>query len=281
LFQVGGQIGSALGPVGAAVVILRWGRRGLGAFSPFALVSTAVLAAVGLWYRAHGVSRLAAMQRPRSASEAREAPSPPRVAGALAVLLVLIFSKFVYIASFTSYFTFYLMQHFGLSVQAAQLHLFAFLAAAAVGTITGGALGDRFGRKQVIWFSILGVLPLTVALPYAGLFSATALSVGIGFVLASAFPAIVVYGQELIPGRVGMISGLFFGLSFGAAGVGAAAMGKLADVAGIEHVYRWFAFLPAIGLLAALLPDLGAPEERSTAGELEGSGRAPLERDPT
>jgi FSR family fosmidomycin resistance protein-like MFS transporter len=268
LFQVGGQIGSALGPVGAAIVVLRWGRRGMGAFSLFALVSAVVLAAVSLWVRAHGVSRLAAMHRGGDASGVRASPSRSRVAGAMAVLLVLIFSKFVYVASFTSYYTFYLIQHFGVSVQAAQLHLFAFLAAAAVGTLLGGALGDRFGRKQIIWFSILGVLPLTVALPHAGLFWATVLSIGIGFVLASAFPAIVVYGQELIPGQIGMISGLFFGLSFGAAGLGAAAMGELADVAGIESVYRWFAFLPAIGLLAALLPELGdrASTVRSQSG---------------
>jgi FSR family fosmidomycin resistance protein-like MFS transporter len=271
LFQVGGQVGSALGPVGAALVVLRWGRRGMGAFSLVALVSTAVLAAVGLWYRAHGVSRLAAMHGARRASGAWATPTRSRVAAAMAILLTLIFSKFVYMASFTSYYAFYLMQHFGLSVQAAQLHLFAFLAAAAAGTLTGGALGDRFGRKQVIWFSILGVLPLTLALPYAGLFWATALSVGIGFVLASAFPAIVVYGQELIPGRVGMISGLFFGLSFGAAGIGAALMGRLADIAGIEHVYRWFALLPAIGLLAGLLPELRERAPRQSGMEVAGA----------
>ncbi len=257
LFQVGGQIGSALGPVGAALVVVRWGRRGMGAFSLAALVSTAVLWAVGLWYRSHGISRLAAMHRARASLDAKAGPSPARVTGSMVVLLVLIFSKFVYIAGFTSYYTFYLMQRFGLSVQSAQVHLFVFLAAAALGTLTGGALGDRFGRKQVIWFSILGVLPFTLALPYAGLFWTTALSIAIGFVLASAFPAIVVYGQELTPGRVGMVAGLFFGLSFGAAGIGAALLGRLADAAGIEQVYRWCGALPALGILAALLPDLG------------------------
>ena len=173
------------------------------------------------------------------------------------MLLALVFSKFIYLASFTSYYTFYLMHRFGVSVRSAQLHLFVFLAAAAVGTFAGGPLGDRFGRKQVIWFSILGVLPFTLVLPHVELFGTGALTIAIGFVLASAFPAIVVYGQELMPGRVGMVSGLFFGLSFGAAGSGAALMGKLADATSLEEVYRLCAFLPALGLLAAFLPDLG------------------------
>jgi MFS transporter, FSR family, fosmidomycin resistance protein len=175
----------------------------------------------------------------------------------IAVLLTLIFSKFVYLASFSNYYTFYLMHRFDVSVKSAQMHLFAFSAAVAVGTLAGGPLGDRIGRKHIIWFSILGALPITVALPYANLFWTGALSLVIGFVLASAFPAIVVYGQELIPGRVGMVAGLFFGLSFGAAGLGAAMLGALADATSIEHVYRVVAFLPALGVLAALLPSLG------------------------
>jgi FSR family fosmidomycin resistance protein-like MFS transporter len=258
LFQVGGNVGSALGPLGAAIVVLRWGRRGLGAFSVFALISTGILLGVGFWYKRHGLRRLDASRRePRNSIRGL---SRTRVAGAVAVLLVLVFSKFVYLASITSYYTFYLMNRFGVSVQNAQIHLFAILAAAAGGTLAGGTLGDRFGRKHVIWFSVLGVLPFTLALPYVDLFWTGALSVVIGFVLASAFPAIVVYGQELIPDRVGMVSGLFFGLSFGAAGSGAALLGSLADATSIEHVYRLCAFLPALGVFAALLPNLNRNE---------------------
>jgi FSR family fosmidomycin resistance protein-like MFS transporter len=256
LFQVGGNAGSALGPVAAAVVVLRWGRRGLGAFSTVALLSTIVLSGVSLWVRRHGLSRLAGAS-PRAALHEEPRLSVSAVSGAIVVLMLLIFSKFVYLASLSSYYTFYLMHHFGVSVQNAELMLFAILAAAAFGTFAGGPLGDRFGRKRIIWASILGVLPFTIHLPYASLFWTGVLSVVIGFVLASAFPAIVVYGQELIPGRVGMVSGLFFGLSFGAAGTGAALMGKLADALGVDQVYRIASFLPALGLLAAFLPDLG------------------------
>jgi len=171
------------------------------------------------------------------------------------VLLALIFSKYVYLASLTSYFTFYLIQRFGVSVAVAQFHLFAFLAAVAVGTVAGGPIGDRFGRKYVIWFSILGTLPFTLLLPHASLFWTGPLTVAIGLILASAFPAIVVFAQDLVPGKVGMISGLFFGFSFGMGGLGAAILGELADHIGIEAVYQICAFLPLIGLLAALLPD--------------------------
>lgn len=254
LFQVGGNVGSALGPIGAAVVVLRWGQRGLGAFSVLALVSTAILTGVGLWYKRHGLQRLTGGRGETRAPS--EGLSRADVSRSMAVLLVLIFSKFVYLASFTSYYTFYLMHRFGISVGSAQVHLFILLAAAAAGTLAGGPLGDRFGRKHVIWFSVLGVLPFTLLLPYADLFWTGALSMAIGFVIASAFPAIVVYGQELIPGRVGMVSGLFFGLSFGVAGSGAALLGRLADATSIEHVYRLCAFLPALGMLAALLPNI-------------------------
>jgi FSR family fosmidomycin resistance protein-like MFS transporter len=187
---------------------------------------------------------------------------PARVRIALAILVVLIFSKFVYLGSLTSYYTFYLIHHFGLTVKEAQIHLFVFLASVAVGTISGGPLGDRFGRKYLIWFSILGALPFTLMLPYANLFWTSVLSVCAGLVLSSAFPAIVVYGQELVPGRLGMISGLFFGLSFGMGGLGAAVLGVVADHEGIEFVYRVCAFLPALGLLAAFLPNL-AEDRRS------------------
>lgn len=257
LFQVGGNVGSALGPVGAAMVVGHAGQHGLAPFSLFALVSTAILFRVGLWYRRHGLLRLAASSGATRARKAADRLPRSRVVASMAVLLVLIFSKFIYLASLTSYYTFYLMQRFDVSVQRAQTHLFVFLAAAAGGTLAGGWLGDRFGRKQVIWFSILGVLPFTLALPHVDLFWTGALSVVIGFVLASAFPAIVVYGQELIPGRVGAVAGLFFGLSFGAAGCGAAALGRLADATSIENVYRLCAFLPALGMLAVFLPDLG------------------------
>ena len=180
------------------------------------------------------------------------------------MLLALIFSKYVYLASLTSYFTFYLIHRFHVSVQDAQLHLFVFMSAVAAGTILGGPLGDRFGRKTVIWVSILGALPFTLALPYVNLFWTGPLTVAIGLILASAFPAIIVFAQELVPGKVGMISGLFFGFSFGMGGLGAAALGLMADNTGIDAVYRLCAFLPAIGLLAALLPDLGV-EQRRTA----------------
>jgi len=259
LFQVGGHVGSALGPACAAVVVLRWGRSGLGFFAVLALVSTAVLGRVGFWYKREGLARLArAASGERGSSSARDRASltTGRVVASMAVLLVLVFSKFVYIASLTSYYTFYLMHRFELSLASSQMYLFMFLAALAAGTLAGGPLGDRFGRKRVIWFSILGVLPFTLALPHADLLWTAVLSVLIGFVLASAFPAIVVYGQELIPGRVGMVAGLFFGLSFGAAGVGAAILGQIADRTSIEYVYAICAFLPALGLSASLLPDL-------------------------
>jgi FSR family fosmidomycin resistance protein-like MFS transporter len=174
----------------------------------------------------------------------------------ITILLALIFSKYVYLASLTSYFTFYLIHRFAVSVQNAQLHLFLFLAAVAVGTLAGGPLGDRFGRKYVIWFSILGALPFTLMLPYANLFWTTPLTVVIGLILSSAFPAIVVFAQELVPGKVGMISGLFFGFSFGMGGIGAAALGWLADRSGIESVYEVCAFLPVLGLLCAFLPNI-------------------------
>jgi FSR family fosmidomycin resistance protein-like MFS transporter len=262
VFQVGGNVGAALGALGAAFVVLRWGQGSLGAFGLLALVSTAVLAAVGRWAkralaRAARVPAEPPVAPKRGATDATPPLSERRVWASIAVLLTLIFSKFVYLASFSSYYTFYLVTRFGVSVANAQVHLFGLAAGVAVGTLAGGSLGDRFGRRRVIWFSILGALPFALALPYVDLAWTGVLTVVIGFVLASAFPAIVVYGQELIPNRVGMVSGLFFGLSFGAAGLGAGLLGKLADTEGIETVYRAVSFLPAIGLLAATLPDLG------------------------
>nr|WP_302848606.1 MFS transporter [Sphingobium sp. YR657] len=253
LFQVGGNAGQALGPLAAALVVVRWGQSSLAFFALLALLSGAVLWNVANWYRHHGLSRL---QVGGAGALHVELPRGQAARG-IAILLALIFSKYVYLASLTSYYTFYLIQRFDLSVQNAQLHLFAFLAAVAVGTVAGGPLGDRFGRKYVIWFSILGALPFTLALPYAGLFWSGPLTVVIGLILASAFPAIVVFAQELVPGKVGMISGLFFGFSFGMGGLGAAGLGWLADHSSIEMVFRVCAFLPAIGLLTAFLPNLG------------------------
>jgi FSR family fosmidomycin resistance protein-like MFS transporter len=253
LFQVGGNAGQALGPLAAALVVVRWGQSSLAFFALLALLSGAVLWNVANWYRHHGLSRL---QVGGAGALHIELPRGQAARG-IAILLALIFSKYVYLASLTSYYTFYLIQRFDLSVQNAQLHLFAFLAAVAVGTVAGGPLGDRFGRKYVIWFSILGALPFTLALPYAGLFWSGPLTVIIGLILASAFPAIVVFAQELVPGKVGMISGLFFGFSFGMGGLGAAGLGWLADHSSIAMVFRVCAFLPAIGLLTAFLPNLG------------------------
>jgi FSR family fosmidomycin resistance protein-like MFS transporter len=257
LFQVGGNTGSALGPLLAAFIVVPRGQRSVAWFSAVALAGMIILSRVGAWYNAHR----------RSAAKARSTIRPhdlPRgkVVGALAILLILVFSKNVYLASISSYYTFYLIERFGLSVQSAQLHLFLFLGAVAAGTIIGGPVGDRLGRKWVIWASILGVLPFTLALPYVNLFWTGVLSVVIGVILASAFSAILVFAQELVPGRVGMVSGLFFGFAFGTAGIGAALLGDLADRAGIDLVYRLCSYLPALGLLTAFLPDIESGARR-------------------
>ena len=252
LFQVGGNVGSAVGPIAAALVVVRFGRSNLAFFALLAFLSFGVLWNVAVWYRDHGLARL---EENRKLLEGVTLPGSAAKRG-VAILLVLIFSKYVYLTSLTSYFTFYLIQRFGVSIRVAQVHLSIFLAAVAVGTFLGGPVGDRIGRKYVIWVSILGVLPFTLLLPHASLFWTGVLSVIIGLVLASAFSAIVVFGQELVPGKVGMISGLFFGFAFGVAGLGAAVLGRVADAYGIYTVYRICAFLPAIGLLAGFLPDL-------------------------
>ncbi len=252
MFQVGGNFGSAIGPLLAALVVLNFGQGSIAFFSLAALLGMTVLWQVGRWYAMHGQNRLKAAH----AAQAQVALPRGRVAGAIAILLTLIFSKYFYLASITSFFTFYLVDRFGVSVQAAQVHLFVFLGAVALGTFAGGPLGDRFGRKYVIWFSILGVLPFTLMMPYANLFWTGVLSAVIGVILASAFSAILVYAQELMPGRIGMVSGLFFGFAFGMGGIGAAVLGVLADRTSVEFVYRVCAFLPALGLLTALLPDL-------------------------
>jgi FSR family fosmidomycin resistance protein-like MFS transporter len=253
LFQVGGNFGSALGPLMAALIVVRWGQSSLAAFALLALLSGAILWNVGAWYKHHGLPRLAAAKNAQSTGE--RVPRREAAIG-ITVLLVLVFSKYIYLASLTSYYTFYLIQRFHVSVANAQMHLFAFLAAVAAGTIIGGPIGDRIGRRYVIWFSILGTLPFTLLLPMANLFWTGPLTVAIGLILASAFPAIVVFAQDLVPGKVGMISGLFFGFSFGMAGLGAAALGWFADHVGIVTVYHVCAFLPLIGLLAWRLPKI-------------------------
>jgi MFS transporter, FSR family, fosmidomycin resistance protein len=253
LFQVGGNSGSAVGPLLAAFIVLPRGQSSVAWFSLAALAGILVLYRVGRWYERHTPEANPGRSR---GAETPAAAAPGKVRLALTVLIVLIFSKYIYLASITSYFTFYLIHRFGMSVQNAQLHLFVFLGAVAAGTIIGGPMGDRFGRKYVIWGSILGVLPFTLALPYVNLFWTGVLTVPIGVILASAFSAILVYAQELLPGKVGMISGLFFGLAFGVAGIGAAALGRLADATSIEYVYHLCSYLPALGLLTALLPEL-------------------------
>lgn len=253
VFQVGGNAGSSLGPLLAAFIVLPRGQHSIVWFTLAALLAIILLTNVGAWYK-----RREALGHSTRAKKALIHPdlSPRRIAVSLCVLLALMFSKFFYLSSLSSYYTFYLINRFHVSVESSELHLFAFLGAVAAGTIIGGPVGDRVGRKIVIWCSILGVLPFTLALPYSNLFWTGVLSVIIGLILASAFSAIVVYAQELVPGRVGMISGLFFGMAFGLGGVGAAFLGKLADHSGIYFVYQLCAFLPAIGLLTGFLPNL-------------------------
>ena len=257
LFQVGGNLGSSLGPLFAALVIVPRGQAHVLWSVLVALGGIWLLARLGKWYRQHLV--IANARPPSAAANLGHITLPRRrVALALAVLVALIFSKYVYLASLMSYYTFYLIGRFGVSVQMAQIYLFVFLFAVAAGTIIGGPVGDRIGRKYVIWASILGVAPFTLALPYVGLGVTVGLTVIIGVLLASAFSAILVYGQDLMPGKVGMIAGLFFGLAFGMAGIGSALLGKLADHTSIEYVFRVCSFLPLIGLLTVFLPDIRA-----------------------
>ncbi|PWR19861.1 MFS transporter [Zavarzinia compransoris] len=252
LFQVGGNAGSAIGPLLAAFVILPNGQSAVAWFAGVALVGMSVLWQIGTWYG----PRRALGGKPKRASVDGVTLGRGQVAGAMAVLIVLMFSKFIYMSSFQSYYTFFLIHRFGLGIEEAQLRLFVFLGAVAVGTIAGGPIGDRIGRKYVIWGSILGVLPFTLALPYASLFWTGVLSVIVGLVLSSAFSAIVVYGQELMPGRVGMVAGLFFGFAFGLGGLGAAVLGRIADATSIEYVYTLCSYLPALGILTVFLPTL-------------------------
>jgi MFS transporter, FSR family, fosmidomycin resistance protein len=250
IFQVGGNTGSAVGPLLAAWFVLPHGQRSIAWVSLAALLAMIVLTGVGRWYQHQH-------RRPKKATAAAPPPLPrKRVAQTLAVLVSLIFSKFFYLASINSYLIFYLMHRFGIGTAQAQYHLFFFLGSVAAGTLLGGPIGDRIGRRQVIWVSILGIAPFTLALPYVGLEASAVLTMIIGFMLSSAFPAMIVYAQELIPGKIGTISGLFFGLAFGLAGVGAAVLGQVADLWGIVALYKLCSFLPLIGLLAVFLPDL-------------------------
>jgi len=268
IFQVGGNAGSAMGPLLAAWIVNPHGQTSLAWFALAALLAIAVLAKVGAWYKRRH------LDRPGS-TKSRPAVSSPvsarRVAWSIGILVVLIFSKYFYIASITSYYSFYLIEKFHVSVRSAQIYLFVFLFAMALGTLLGGPIGDRIGRKRVIWASILGVAPFTILLPFVGLMWTCVLSFVIGFVLSSAFSAIVVFAQELMPGKVGAVSGLFFGFAFGIGGIGAAVLGGLADQYGVEFVYRICAYLPLLGMVAAFLPDI---EHRSPAAGALRCGRA-------
>jgi FSR family fosmidomycin resistance protein-like MFS transporter len=270
LFQVGGNIGSATGPLLAAFVVVPHGQSSIGWFSAAALIAIVVLLQVGHWY-AHRLTPARPGSRSRTAAAVpatapRHSELPrPKVIGAVAILVLLLFSKNVYSASLGSYYTFYLIERFHLPVQTAQFYLFTFLAGIVAGTLAGGAVGDRIGRIPIMWVSILGALPFALLLPHANLFWTGILAVLIAFIMASAFSAILVYAQELLPGRVGLAAGMFYGFSFGLGGLGAAALGKLADLTSITAVYQVTPFLLLLGLLTAFLPrQPGAPSIRST-----------------
>lgn len=252
IFQVGGNTGSAIGPLLAALIIVKYGQTNIIWFGILALIAIVILYSIGKWY-----SENMHLIRPKKTSGINETRLPARqVTIAVIILLVLIFSKYFYLASMSSYYTFFLIDKFHVSIQSAQVHLFIFLAAVAAGTLMGGPIGDRFGRKYVIWFSILGAAPFTLLLPHVSLPLVTILSVFIGFILASAFSAILVYAQELIPGKIGTISGLFFGFAFGMGGIGSALLGILADHTSVQYMFMVCSFLPLIGLLTAFLPNL-------------------------
>ena len=265
IFQVGGNAGSATGPLLGAWIILPYGQRSIAFFSLFALLAMIVLTGVGVWYRNR-------RRQPKApVTEAVQQLPRRRVLSTLAILLALIFSKFFYVASISSYLIFYLIEHYGIGTQDAQYHLFYFLFSVALGTLLGGPIGDRIGRRQVIWVSILGITPFTLALPYIDLSTSVVLTMIIGFMLSSAFPAIIVYAQELVPGKIGTISGLFYGLAFGLGGIGAAVLGQLADLWGIVMVYKVCSFLPLIGLLAVFLPNIRMGSHLTKTAQTAGS----------
>lgn len=254
IFQLGGNAGSAIGPLLAAIIVIPYGQSNIIWFGLVAIAGILILSKIGFWYRKQ--LNLRAVGKQSHAEEVKPMLSKNRVVFSLIILLLLIFSKYFYMASMTSYYTFYLIDKFHLSVQQSQVYLFIFLAAVAAGTLAGGPLGDRFGRKYIIWISILGVAPFTLALPYLNLFWTAAFSIMIGLIIASAFSAILVYAQELVPGKVGMISGLFFGLAFGMGGLGSAVLGKLVDQTSINYVFHLCAFLPLIGIITGFLPNI-------------------------
>lgn len=254
IFQLGGNAGSAIGPLLAALIVAPHGQAYIGWFGVIAALGMLVLYRIGRWYQGH-LQEKAANQMPSAAAPGQHL-SRSRVMWSLAILLVLIFSKYFYLASMTSYYTFYLINKFHVTLQQSQIYLFAFLGSVAAGTLLGGALGDRFGRKYVIWISILGVAPFTLLLPYVSLFWTVVLSVAIGLIISSAFSAILVYATELVPGKVGMIAGLFFGLAFGMGGLGSAVLGKLADQTSVEYVFKVCAYLPLIGIFTGFLPNI-------------------------
>ena len=256
IFQLGGNAGSAIGPLLAAIIVVPYGQFNIIWFCIAAVVGIVILSGIAKWYQEH--LNLKALNKSVVKEEVHHSLSKNKVIFSLAILLVLIFSKYFYMASMTSYYTFYLIDKFNLSVQESQIYLFTFMGAVAAGTLFGGPLGDRFGRKYIIWISILGVAPFTLLLPYASLFWTGILSVIIGLIISSAFSAILVYATELVPGKVGLIAGLFFGLAFGMGGLGSAILGKLADATSIEYVFKVCAFLPLIGILTSLLPNIEA-----------------------
>jgi FSR family fosmidomycin resistance protein-like MFS transporter len=254
IFQLGGNAGSAIGPLLAAIIVVPYGQLNIIWFCFAAILGIVILSIVAKWYQKHLYQK--SLNKSVVTEEVHHSLSKQKVIFSLGILLVLIFSKYFYMASMTSYYTFYLIDKFNLSVQESQIYLFAFLGAVAAGTLFGGPLGDRFGRKYIIWISILGVAPFTLLLPYASLFWTGILSVIIGLIISSAFSAILVYATELVPGKVGLIAGLFFGLAFGMGGLGSAILGKLADTTSIEYVFKVCAFLPLIGILTSLLPNI-------------------------
>jgi FSR family fosmidomycin resistance protein-like MFS transporter len=259
LFQVGGNVGSAIGPLLAALIILPHGQKSVAWFTAAGIIAMGLLTFVGRWYSTHGRARIAITAKRTQIANL----SQGRIVLSIAVLVALVFSKFVYMASLNNYLTFYLIETFGVSVHSSQLYLFVFLAAVAAGTFLGGPLGDYFGRKYVIWFSILGTVPFTLLLPYANLEWTLVLAMIIGLILSSAFSAIVVYAQELVPGRTGMVAGLFFGLAFGMGGLGAAILGEVADMTSIGYVYKICSFLPLIGLVTWFLPNIEGSRSRA------------------
>lgn len=254
IFQVGGNFGSSVGPLLALWIITPYGQQNIKWLSLIALVCIGIMLVISKWYKSN-LYRLKSAKKDDSSIEKQSVYSSGKVAFAITILLILIFSKYVYMASLNSYYMFYLIDKFGVSVKDAQLFLFAFLFAVALGTIIGGPIGDRIGRKYVIWGSILGTAPFALIMPHVGLVWTCVLSIFIGFILSSAFSAILVYAQELVPGKVGLIGGLFFGLAFGIAGIASAILGKIADETSIQHVYDICAYLPLIGLVAAFLPN--------------------------